>query len=123
MLIISSAVHSSYFKSKAELLGILTRLEKDFTETEADARHDANSAREDLKNKNLEERHALRIQLEGTIEDLWKQFQTALEQYNTNTSERKKQFEELKAKDQKNALEIDAHMRRLINLQVIFLKF
>ena len=28
-----------------------------------------------LIKKNLEEKHALRIQLEGTVEDLWRQFQ------------------------------------------------
>ena len=28
--------------------------------------------------KNLEEKHALRIQLEGTVEDLWRQFQQVL---------------------------------------------
>jgi chromosome segregation ATPase len=41
----------------------------------------------------------------------------ALSQYNSTTEERKKQFEELKAKDQKNAKEIEAQMKRLVKLQ------
>jgi hypothetical protein len=60
----------------------------------------------------------LRIQLEGTVEDLWRQFQAALNNYNATTEERKKQFEELKQKDQKNAKEIEQQMNKLVKLQV-----
>ena len=42
-----------------------------------------------LQNKNLEEKHALRIQLESTVEDLYKQFQSELNNYNQNTEEKK----------------------------------
>lgn len=67
----------------------------------------------------MEEKHALRIQLEGTVEDLWRQFQAALNQYNATTEERKRQFEDLKQKDQKNAKEIEQQMKKLIKLQAI----
>ena len=50
-------------------------MEQEFQEAEAEAKHEYQSMRDDVKNKNLEEKHALRIQLEGTIEDLWRQFQ------------------------------------------------
>lgn len=53
----------------------MTRMEMDFQEIESDAKHEYSSLRDDVKNKNLEEKHALRIQLEGTVEDLWRQFQ------------------------------------------------
>jgi hypothetical protein len=66
----------------------------------------------------LEEKHALRIQLEGTVEDLWRQFQAALNNYNSTTEERKKQFEELKLRDLKNAKEIEQQMKKLVKLQV-----
>ncbi|KAJ3300086.1 Dynein regulatory complex subunit 2, partial [Borealophlyctis nickersoniae] len=104
-------------KEKADILGIMTRMEQDFQETEADAKHEYSSMKDDVKNKNLEEKHALRIQLEGTVEELWRQFQAALNQYNTSTEERKKQFEELKQKDQKNAKEIEQQMKKLVKLQ------
>ncbi len=71
--------------------------------------------------KNLEEKHALRIQLEGTVEDLWRQFQAALNNYNATTEDRKKQFEELKQKDHKNAKEIEQQMKKLVKLQVILI--
>lgn len=58
--------------------------------------------------------------MEGTVEDLWRQFQSALNAYNASTDERKRAFEELKTKDQKNAKEIEQQMKRLVKLQVSF---
>jgi len=66
----------------------------------------------------LEEKHALRIQLEGAVESLWKQFQSALKNYNESTEERKLAFENLKSKDEKSAKEIETQMRKLQRLQV-----
>ncbi len=57
------------------LTSMLGRLEHEYTEAEADAKHEYQSLREDVKNKNLEEKHGLRIQLEGMLEELWRQFQ------------------------------------------------
>ena len=51
--------------------------------------------RDELKNQTLEEKHSLRISLEGAVESLWKQFQTAQKQYNESTHERRKEFEKL----------------------------
>jgi len=53
------------------------------------------SMRDELKNQTLEEKHSLRISLEGAVESLWKQFQTAQKQYNESTHERRKEFEKL----------------------------
>ncbi|KAI9205758.1 coiled-coil domain-containing protein 65-like protein [Polychytrium aggregatum] len=110
-------IQMQHAKDKADLVGIMTRMDQEFQETEGDAKHEYSSLKDDIKNKNLEEKHSLRIQLEGTVEDLWKQFQAALNQYNTGTEERKKQFEELKQKDQKNAKEIEQQMKKLVKLQ------
>lgn len=60
----------------ADIMSIMGRMEHDFQEVEADAKHEYSSLKDDVKNKNLEEKHALRIQLESTVEDLWRQFQT-----------------------------------------------
>ncbi|OAJ38854.1 hypothetical protein BDEG_22753 [Batrachochytrium dendrobatidis JEL423] len=110
-------LQSHQAKEKADILGIMARAEHEFQESEADARHEYSSIKDDVKNKNLEEKHAIRIQLEGAVEDLWRQFQLALNQYNSSTEERKRQFEELKQKDQKNAKEIEQQMKRLVKLQ------
>jgi hypothetical protein len=96
-----------------ELQDIMYAMEQNFLEKESDARGEFQSQRDELKNKNLEDKHALRIQLEAVVEDLWGQFTTALRNYQDATEERKKAFEELKAKDERSAKEIDMQMRKL----------
>jgi dynein regulatory complex subunit 2 len=78
-------LQTQHAKEKADILGIMARADNEFQEVEADARHEYSSVKDDVKNKNLEEKHALRIQLEGTVEDLWRQFQSALNAYNAST--------------------------------------
>lgn len=112
-----SFIQVQHAKEKARMLDILHRMEYEFLEAETDAKHEFSSFRDDVKNKNLEEKHALRIQLEGIVEDLWRQFQAALVQYNASTEERKKQFEELKEKDFLTAKEIEVQIRKLARLQ------
>ena len=60
------------------------------------------------------------MNLEVAVENLWAQFQQALRAYQETTEERKKAFEELKAKDEKSAKEIETQMRRLNRLTVSF---
>lgn len=70
--------------------------------------------------QDLEEKHALKIQLEGTIEDVWKQFQTALNNYNASTEDRRVQYESLMHRDKENSAVLDQQMKRLTKLQVRF---
>ena len=60
----------------------------------------------------------MRIQLEGTVEKLWCQFQQALRSYNEATEDRHIAFESLRTRDQRSAQEIDTQMRRLQKMQV-----
>lgn len=53
-------------------------MDLEFQEAEVEAKHEYQSIRDDVKNKNLEEKHALRIQLETNIEDIWRQFQKVM---------------------------------------------
>jgi len=69
--------------------------------------------------QDLEDKHALRIHLESVVEDLWNQFTVALKNYQEATEERKKAFEDLKARDEKSAREIDMQMRKLQRIQVL----
>merc|ERR1712168_1005547 len=75
------------------------------------------SLRDELKNQTLEEKHSLRIQLEGAVENLWKQFQAAQKQYNESTQERRKEFEKLQRKDAKSSKEIEEQMKKLSKIQ------
>ncbi|XP_043939726.1 dynein regulatory complex subunit 2 [Protopterus annectens] len=100
-----------------QLQDILYAIEENYSEYEAEAKQEFQSMSDEIKNKNLEEKHALRIQLEGTVEDLWRQFQQALKNYNDATSERKTAFEALKARDEKSAKEIEMQMKKLQKIQ------
>jgi len=100
-----------------EIMDIMFTMENEFEERQNDAKQEFQSLRDEIKNKNLEEKHALRIQLEGQVEELWKQFQGALKNYNETTEERKVAFENLKIKDEKSAEEIARQMRKLHRIQ------
>jgi hypothetical protein len=97
-------------------------MEQEYLEEEADSKHEHQSIRDDIRNKNLEEKHALRIQLEGVIEDLWKKFHDVLDQYNANTEIWKKDFEDLKIKDRDHSKEIELQMKKLTKLQDMIVK-
>ncbi|XP_046351485.2 dynein regulatory complex subunit 2-like [Haliotis rufescens] len=92
---------------------ILFAMDQNFQEAENEAKSEFQSMRDEIKNKNLEEKHALRVVLESKVDDLWQQFRQALQNYNETTEERKTAFETLKAKDEKSAREIELQMRKL----------
>ncbi|XP_077779920.1 dynein regulatory complex subunit 2 isoform X2 [Podarcis muralis] len=99
------------------LQDVLLAMEQNFTDSEYEARLDFQSTRDDVKNKNLEEKHYLRMQLEGKVEELWKRFQQALRTYTEATEDRKFAFEGLKRRDEKSTKEIEMQMRKLQKMQ------
>ncbi|XP_065432707.1 dynein regulatory complex subunit 2-like isoform X2 [Chrysemys picta bellii] len=104
-------------KESRYLRDVLLALEQSFSESEYEAKLDFQSTRDDVKNKNLEEKHYLRVQLEGTVEELWKRFQQALKNYTEATEDRKIAFEALKLKDEKSSKEIEMQMKKLQKIQ------
>lgn len=96
-----------------DIADILFAMDQNFQERENEAKSDFQSMRDEIKNKNLEEKHALRVQLETKVDDLWQQFRQALQNYNETTEEKKTVFETLKIKDEKSAKEIELQMRKL----------
>ncbi|CAB3996316.1 Hypothetical predicted protein [Paramuricea clavata] len=100
-----------------DIQDIVFAMEQENQEQDGEMKQEFQSYRDEIKNKNLEEKHTLRIQLEGTVEDLWRQFQQALKNYNETTEERKNAFENLKQRDEKSAKEIETQMRKLQRIQ------
>ncbi|KAH3890956.1 dynein regulatory complex subunit 2-like [Dreissena polymorpha] len=96
-----------------DIADILFAMEQNFQEREAEAKSEFQSMRDEIKSKNLEEKHALHVALDHKVEDLWQLLTEALENYNMTTVERKVAFENLKVKDEKSAREIEANMRKL----------
>jgi len=110
-------ISNQHKRETDEVMDIIFAMEQEFEEAEAEAKSEFTSLRDEIKNKNLEDKHALRIQLEGQVEELWRQFQAALKNYNESTEERKVAFETLKSKDEKSAKEIELQMRKLQRIQ------
>ncbi|XP_060774262.1 dynein regulatory complex subunit 2 [Neoarius graeffei] len=92
-------------------------LEQHYAGIDSEARQDYQGVRDDIKNQNIEEKHALRIQMESTVEGLWQQFQHEQEKYTEATEDRQIAFDSLRATDQRNAQEADLHMRHMQKLQ------
>lgn len=61
----------------------------------------------------MEEKHTLRINLENKVNSLWSEFKQASTQYTTTTNEKKTSFENLKAKDERSAAEIQLHLNKI----------
>lgn len=112
-----SEIVQSHQKDMDDMMDIIFAMEQEFEEADGDAKQEFHSLHEEIKNKNLEEKHCLRIHLEGKVEELWKQFQFALKSYNETTEERKIAFETLKHKDESSAHEIEMQMRKLQRIQ------
>lgn len=55
----------------------------------------------------------MRINLENKVNSLWSEFKQASTQYTTTTNEKKTSFENLKAKDERSAAEIQLHLNKI----------
>lgn len=99
------------------LQDVLLAMDQNYNDSDYEARLDFQSTRDDVKNKNLEEKHYLRMQLEGKVEELWKRFQQALRNYTEATEDRKLAFEALKLRDEKSTKEIEKQMKKMQKLQ------
>ncbi|XP_003793640.1 coiled-coil domain-containing protein 65 [Otolemur garnettii] len=106
------------------LQDVFMAMEQNYIDSEYESKLEFQSMWDDLKNKNLEEKHFLRVQLENTVEELWKKFQDALKNYTEATEDRKMAFETLKVKDEKSSKEIEAQMKKIQRLQdaIVILK-
>ncbi|KAM7116447.1 dynein regulatory complex subunit 2 isoform 2-T2 [Molossus nigricans] len=99
------------------LQDVFMAMEQNYIDSEYESKLEFQSMWDDLKNKNIEEKHFLRLQLENVVEDLWKRFQDALKNYTDATEDRKIAFETLKVKDEKSSKDIEVQMKKIQKLQ------
>ncbi|XP_003988677.1 dynein regulatory complex subunit 2 [Felis catus] len=99
------------------LQDVFMAMEQNYIDSEYESKLEFQSMWDDLKNKNLEEKHFLRLHLENTVEDLWRRFQDALKSYTDATEDQKIAFETLKVKDERSSKEIEAQMKKIQKLQ------
>lgn len=108
---------SRHDQETRDLHDIMYAMELRFTERETKAQQEFEGLVDELKNKNLEETHALSAQRKAVLDELWEKFRKETEQYKESTEEKKLRFEALKKKDEINAKDIAKQMKRLNKLQ------
>ncbi|XP_048752355.1 dynein regulatory complex subunit 2-like [Ostrea edulis] len=99
-----------------DIADILFAMEQNFQDRENEAKSEFQSMTDEIRNKHMEEKHGLHHTLQDKLEFYWKEFSNALKMYQENNQDRKLAFEELKAKDDDSAQEIDAQMRKLTRI-------
>jgi hypothetical protein len=102
---------------KRELLEVMAAMEKEFDETEQDARHEFESHCEEIKSKSSEELNVLKMQLEALIEDLEKMFENARKAYKHANETLQVKYRNLKLNDQKSARDIERKTKEMKKLQ------
>lgn len=102
---------------KKELEDVMLTVEEEEKERENEERQDHDQAREELRNKNLEELNVLRITLESQIMELEKHFEAAHLNYLQNTDQMTADFKKLTKKDQELTREITIKIRKINRLQ------
>ncbi|XP_068266800.1 dynein regulatory complex subunit 2 [Nyctibius grandis] len=75
------------------------------------------SARDDIKNKSLQEQHYSRAQLGGRVAALREQLQKVAQDYMEATKKQQVAFEMLREKDEKSSREIEMQTKKLQKLQ------
>ena len=87
-----------------ELQDMIIAMKQNFAARQNEAKNEFQSIREELKN--IEAKHALGVQLETAMDEVWAQFPFIVRNQET-TEERNKSFEELNSKDEKIAMVSD----------------
>ncbi|CAH8543206.1 unnamed protein product [Heterobilharzia americana] len=108
-----SFITQRHEKQINDLKNIFVALDSTYTAKINEAIIDQNSLKDDIKNKSLEDKHTLRINLEAKVNALWSDFKQASAQYTTSTNEKKSFFENLKVKDERSATEIQLHFNKI----------
>ncbi|KAF6253998.1 flagellar associated protein [Scenedesmus sp. NREL 46B-D3] len=93
-------VGASHARQKKDLQDMVEAMKVEFTDADADARQEFESAREEVRNRNSEEYNVLKIQLEGIIEELERHFEQEPHQERCSSS-----------------LVIEQRMKKLMKLQ------
>ncbi|XP_061118157.1 dynein regulatory complex subunit 2-like [Conger conger] len=93
-------------------------MEQCHREVDTDTRQEFMSARNDIKNRTLEEKNAQRILFGGEAEELWHDIQEAVWSYADSTQSRHATFQTLLARDEGSTLEIDVQKKKIQKMQL-----
>ncbi|KAJ8403972.1 hypothetical protein AAFF_G00343220 [Aldrovandia affinis] len=92
-------------------------VDQHYSAIDTEARQEFQSTRDDIKNRSMEEKNALRVQLEVEVEKMWQQLQDATRSYHEATDDHRATCEMLRARDERSSREIDAQTKKLQKMQ------
>ncbi|XP_072104906.1 dynein regulatory complex subunit 2 isoform X3 [Mobula birostris] len=104
-------------REKTKLEHLICAIDQIFTEISNNAWQEFTNTKEDLIHKGLEQKHSLRVHLEGLVEELRVEFHLGLTNYVNATEDRKIAFETLKARDEKSSEETEIQMKEAQKIQ------
>lgn len=110
-------IMKQHTKEVNELKSIMAAVEAEEREKAAETKQEHEQTREEIRSKNLEEIHVLKMTLESTIEELERQFESAHLAYLQNTDQRTQDFKYLTRKDQELSREIEIKIKKIEKLQ------
>ncbi|XP_035247183.1 dynein regulatory complex subunit 2-like [Anguilla anguilla] len=110
-------VLSQHREECAYLEDVHFAMEQCHREVDAETRQEFMSTRNDIKNRNMEEKNALRVHFGGEAEELWHQIQEAVWSYSDSTENRSTTFQTLLTRDEGSVLEIDIQMKKIHKMQ------
>lgn len=111
------AIQKQHALEVQELNDIMSAVNTEEQDREAEAKQEHEQGREEIKNKNLEEINMLRIQLDSQIEDLEQKFENAHLNYLQTTDQRTSDFKFYTKKDQELSKDIEVKIRKIERLQ------
>ncbi|XP_064899807.1 dynein regulatory complex subunit 2 [Columba livia] len=112
-----TAILEQHKRESCYLRDLALTMEQNYSESDHEATLNFQSARDDIKNKSLQEKQYCRLQLNGKTAELWEQFRQAMQSFTEATEHQKIAFEVLKEKDQKSSREIEMQEKKLQKLQ------
>ena len=86
-------------------------------------RNSHQAIKDETRNKNMEERQSLHIQLEESLELLWSRLQKSSNSFKTVTEEKRRMYGELLGKDKKGVAEVVENNKKISKLMVSLSSF
>jgi hypothetical protein len=111
------AIRKQHSRECKALMDIMSTVEALEAEKEAEAMQEHEQFREEIKNKNDEDTHVLRVTLETSIDELENHFESAHLNYLQNTDQRTQDFKRLTRKDQDSSKESGIKARKIARLE------
>lgn len=111
------AIKKQHARECKSLLDIMSTVEALEMEREAESKQEHEQLKEEIRNKNEEDTHVLRVTLEANIDDLENHFESAHLNYLQNTDQRTQEFKKLTSIDKNSSKESAVKARKIARIE------